>query len=126
MKCVWLPTLVLAFATTASAQTIVVKPNDRGMMMPGAAEQVRVAIGVNMFVPLSDNGDQALKVQEDSRRMVYNIAAHECSILVDLLASECHLESINVNANMQRGQNFGRQGDGLNINGNVNLRIVPK
>jgi glutamine amidotransferase PdxT len=33
-----------------------------------------------------------------------------------MLASECHLESINVN--VQRNQ-FGQQSDGLNVNGNV-------
>jgi hypothetical protein len=121
----WLPVLALALATTASAQTIVVRPNDRPLM-PGAAEQVRVSVGVNLFVPLSDNSDQALKAQEDSRRAIYNLAEHECGILNDVLASDCHLESVNVNVNVQRGQAFGQQKDGLNINGNISFRIVPK
>ena len=119
----WLPVGALVLATTASAQTIVVRPNDRPLM-PGAAEQVRVSVGVNLFVPLSDNSDQALKAQEDSRRAIYNLAEHECGILNDVLASDCHLESVNVN--VQRGQAFGQQKDGLNINGNISFRIVPK
>ena len=49
--------------------------------------------------------------------------AHECAILRDVLASGRRLESINVS--VQRSQ-FGQQKDGLNVNGNVGFRIVPK
>jgi hypothetical protein len=93
-------------------------------MMPAGTDQVRVSVAVNMFVALTDNSEQALKAQEDGRRAIYDLADRECTILRDVLATECHLESINVN--VQRGQNFGQQKDGLNINGNVAFRIVPK
>jgi hypothetical protein len=124
MRFCLLSAFIVAFTVTASAETtIVVKPGDRPMI-PGTAEQVRITVNVNMFVPLGDNSDQA-KAQEDGRRLVYNLAEHECAILREVLASECHLESINVN--VQRNQNFGQQQrDGLNINGNVGFRIVPK
>jgi glutamine amidotransferase PdxT len=56
-------------------------------------------------------------------RTSVTISARECAVLRDALASECHLESINVN--VQRNQ-FGQQRDGLNVNGNVGFRIVPK
>jgi hypothetical protein len=123
-----LPALVAAFATTASAQTIVVRPNDRSMMPP-AAEQIRVSVGVNMFVPApSDNSEQSLKAQEDARRMVYNLAAHECTILRDILASECRLDTININVQrVPANQNFGQaKSEGFNITGNIGFRIVPK
>jgi glutamine amidotransferase PdxT len=113
---------IIAGVLAADAETpIVLNPKDR-VMMPGA-EQVRVSVGVNMFVPLTDGGEQAIKAQEDARRLVYDLAARECAILRDVLASECRLESINVN--VQRNQ-FGQQKDGLNVNGNVGFRIVPK
>ncbi len=119
-----LPALITAFTTAAAAQTIVVKPNERAMM-PAMADQVRIQVGVNMFVPLSDSSDQSIKAQEDARRVVYDLAEHECAVLREVLASECRLDSINVN--IQRNQNFGQpQRDGLNINGNVSFRIVPK
>jgi hypothetical protein len=112
---------IIAGAVAAHAETtIVVNPKDRPTM-PGA-EQVRVSVGINMFVPLTDGSEQA-KAQEDARRVVYDLAARECAILRDVLASECHLESINVN--VQRNQ-FGQQKDGLNVNGNVGFRIAPK
>jgi hypothetical protein len=38
--------------------------------------------------------------------------------------ADCHIESINVN--VQRNQTFGQQKEGLNVNGNVGFRIVPK
>jgi len=115
--------LVIAGAVAASAETtIVLKPNDRPMS-PGA-EQIRVSVGVNVFIPLTEGGDQSAKAQEDARRMVYGLADHECAILREVLASECHLESINVN--VQRNPAFGQQKDGLNVNGNVGFRIVPK
>jgi hypothetical protein len=88
-----------------------------------AAPAETTIVGVNMFVPLTDGGEQAIKAQEDARRLVYDLAARECAILRDVLASECRLESINVN--VQRNQ-FGQQKDGLNVNGNVGFRIVPK
>jgi hypothetical protein len=113
---------VIAGALAVHAETtIVVNPKDRPMMT--GAEQVRVSVGINMFVPVTDGGEQAIKAQEDARRVVYDLAARECAVLRDALASECHLESINVN--VQRNQ-FGQQRDGLNVNGNVGFRIVPK
>jgi hypothetical protein len=113
---------VIAGALAVHAETtIVVNPKDRPMTT--GAEQVWVSVGINMFVPVTDGGEQAIKAQEDARRVVYDLAARECAVLRDALASECHLESINVN--VQRNQ-FGQQRDGLNVNGNVGFRIVPK
>ena len=83
-----------------------------------------MSVGVNVFIPLTEGGDQSAKAQEDARRMVYGLADLECAILREVLASECHLESINVN--VQRNPAFGQQKDGLNVNGNVGFRIVPK
>jgi hypothetical protein len=111
--------------TAASAQTIVVKPAER----PSSPQQIRVSIGVNMFVPAADdNSEQSLKSQEDARRKVYELASHECTLLRDILASDCQLESINVN--LQRvniNPNWNQQQrEGFNVNGNIGLRVAPK
>ena len=121
-----LSALVAVFATAASAQTIVVNP--RQSMAPVSAEQIRITVGVNTFVPApADNGEEALKAQEAGRRMIYELAAHECAILLDVLASECRLESVNVNV-QRSGNRFGNQGapEGFNVNGNIGYRIVPR
>jgi hypothetical protein len=119
--------LVLTVAGTlaASAQTIVVKPAER----PSSPQQVRVSIGVNMFVPAADdNSDELLKSQEDARRKIYDLAAHECTLLRDILASDCQLEAINVN--LQRvniNPNWNQQQrEGFNVNGNIGLRVMAK
>ena len=124
-----LASLAAVFATAASAQTIVVKPNEPRPIGPIVAEQVRVSIAVNMFVAApNDESEQALKAQEDGRRLVYNVAARECDVLRDMLAKDCRLNSVNINVQrVNAGQNFNRpRGDGFNINGNVTFRVVPK
>jgi len=131
MKRLLLPcVLVAAFASAAPAQTIVVKPNEPRPVGPIIAEQVRIAIAVNMFVAApNDDSEQALKAQEDGRRLVYEVAGRECAVLRDTLASDCRLDSININVQRvtaNQNQNFGPKADGFNINGNVTFRIVPK
>ncbi len=119
------PVLIVACTAAASAQTIVVRPADR----PSMPEQVRVTVGVNVFVPAPDDaGDQSLKAQEDARRKVYELAGHECAVLHDVLAGDCSLESVNVN--MQRvgpNQNWNQQRiEGFNLSANIGLRILQK
>jgi hypothetical protein len=125
-----LPLFVSVFATAASAQTIVINPNERSMapISKPAPELLRISVGVNTFVPApSGDGEQAFKAQEGGRRMVYELAAHECAILREVIASECQLESININTQHVTNQNFGQSRvDGYNVNGTINLRIVPK
>jgi hypothetical protein len=124
----FLSAIFVAFSTVASAQTIVINPNRPGMMPPTRIEQVRVSLGINMFVPSpGDDNAQSLKAQEDGRKTVYEAAGHECDILRATIATSCTLDSININ--VQRvfaNQNFGQRGDGYNINGNVTYSIVTK
>lgn len=123
-----LPALVAAFATAASAQTIEIRPNQQPSLAP-AVEQVRLSLGINVFVPApNDDSEQSLKAQEAGRRMIYQLAAHECAVLREVLASECRLESLNVNVQRVPGNQFGGQQkvEGFTVNGNVGFRIVPK
>ncbi len=119
--------LLTAFAIAASAQTIVVNP--RPSIAPVSAEQIRVTVGVNTFVPApADNSEEAVKAQEAARRMIYKLAAHECVMLLDVLASECRIESVNVNVQRAPGNQFAAQqrAEGFNLTGNVVFRIVGK
>jgi hypothetical protein len=121
--------LAAAFATAASAQTIVINPTKSGVLPSPAVQQIRISLGVNMFVPApGDDSAQSLKAQEDGRRMVYQAAAHECDVLRDTIARDCTLESININVqHVPANQNYGQQKvDGYNVNGSINYNIVPK
>ncbi len=129
-----LPALVagaIAAATAAPAQTIVINPDRQGMQPPPvpAAQPIRISLSVNMFVPTpGDDSAQALKAQEDGRKMIYEFAARECDVLRDVLANDCRLESININVqHVPANQNFnGAKVDGYNIGGNISFQILPK
>jgi hypothetical protein len=124
-----LATALAASLATAAAAEIVIRSPGETLVGPVAADQIRITLNLNTFVPgPNDNSDQSQKAQESGRRTVYELAEHECAILRDTIASGCRLESINVN--MQRvapAQNFGQaHPDGFNINATVNLHITPK
>jgi hypothetical protein len=119
---------VVAISTSAaSAQTTIVLKSGERAATP--AEQVRVSVGVNMFVAApNDNSEQTLKAQEGGRRMIYEIAGRECALLREALASECQIESLNINVQHVPGNQMGgaQRVEGFNINGNIGLRIAPK
>ncbi len=85
---------------------------------------VRVTTSVNLFVPgPTGEGEDAQKPRDNARRMVYEMAAHECDLLRDTLAKDCRLESVNVNV----GRQFGvQQPEGYTVNGTMNFQITPK
>jgi hypothetical protein len=124
-----LPAIFLAVATAASAQTIVINPNKTGVLpSTRSAQQVRVSLGVSMFVAApTDDSQISLKAQEDGRKLIYEAAGHECELLRATIASDCHLDSINLNVQrVNANQNFGQRGDGYNINGNMSYSILTK
>jgi phage baseplate assembly protein gpV len=129
MRLFALPVVFAACVTVVSAQTIVVKPSEPRATGPIIAEQVRISVAVNLFIAApADESEAAIKAQEDGRRLVYDVAARECTVLRDVLASDCRLDSVNVNVQRVNGnQNFNQpRTDGFNINGNVTFRIIPK
>ncbi|WP_426441912.1 hypothetical protein [Bradyrhizobium genosp. P] len=93
----------------------------------GASRQegfVRVQSNINLFMPgPTGDGEEAQKLRERARRIVYEMAAHECDILRDVLAKDCRLESINSNIGRQFGQ---QQQEGFNVNGSMSLQITLK
>lgn len=112
---------VAAFATTALAQGVT-----SYVAAPGG--QARVTLSTNRFVPApNDNSNLASKAEEDGRRMIYDLAGHECGILRDTIASDCRIESININIlRLPPNQNPAQRPDGFNVNASIVLRIVPK
>jgi hypothetical protein len=81
--------LVAAFAATAFAE-------DDTSYVAAPDGQAHITLNTNRFVPApSDNSEQASKAEADGRRMIYDLAGHECGILRDTIASECRIQSIN-------------------------------
>jgi hypothetical protein len=120
--------LLAASATMAWAQSLPPESTINVTTVTTPNGQARVTLSTNRFVPApNDNSDQASKAEEDGRRMVYELAGHECAILRDTIASECRIESININMmRLPANQNLAQRPDGFNVNASVVLRIVPK
>ncbi len=94
---------------------------------PNLSEQkgeIRVQVNLGFFVPGVVNGSEAsLKSQEDARSALYRAAAHECEVLKAAIASECRVESLNVNINRNYGQ---PQNEGFTANGSFGYRVMLK
>ena len=87
------------------------------------ANPIRIQVGMNFFLPGSTaENEESWKLRERARRTIYEMAMRECALLLEILASECRLEAINVNVNRQ----FGAQVEGFVTTGNVTLQVTLK
>jgi hypothetical protein len=89
---------------------------------------VRIQTSINFFVTgPTGEGEEAQKLRDRARRIVYEMAARECDLLREILAKDCRMESVNTNINANNGRQFGQQQpDGLTVNGSMNLQITLK
>jgi hypothetical protein len=89
---------------------------------------VRVQDNLSLFLPgPTGEGDEAQKLREKGRRIVYEMAAHECDLLREVLAKDCRVENVNVNLNATGGRQFNQQQqEGINLNGSMSLQIILK
>jgi len=85
---------------------------------------VRIQTSFNFFVP-GPNGEseEAKKSRDNARRAIYEMAAHECDLLREVLAKECRLESVSNNIGRQYAP---QQQDGYNVNGTMSFQIMLK
>jgi|SRR5436190_24149021 hypothetical protein len=111
--------LILTFAASATAQTVGQAPGQR------QESTVRIQNNFNFFVAApSDDSEEAQRLRERARRLVYELAARECTILLEVLAKECRLETVSSSVNRQ--QYNAQQPAGFTINGSMNLVISMK
>jgi hypothetical protein len=112
---------VFTIGAAADAQQITIQNR------PPAPEQkgeIRVQVTMSFFVPGAViNSEASLKAQEDARRSLYQSAGKECDVLRAAIASDCHLESINININRNYGQ---PQNEGFTANGNFSFKATLK
>jgi hypothetical protein len=112
--------LLLASPVIAQ-QRIILEQNGNS---PRQENSVRVQSSINFFVagPTGES-DEAQKLRDRARRIVYEMAGRECDLLREVLAKDCRLESVNTNINRQFGQ---QQQEGFNVSGSMNLQITMK
>jgi hypothetical protein len=121
-------TVTLLLVVPAIAQTgqrISVEQFNGG---PRPENMVRVQNNISFFLAgATGEGDEAQKLREKAQRVVYEMAAHQCDLLRDILAKDCKMESVNVNVNTTGGRQFNQQQqEGLNVNGSMSLQITLK
>jgi predicted dehydrogenase len=109
--------VTLLLAAPAAAQTVGQASGQR------QESPVRIQTTFNFFVPgPSGESEEAQKSRDKARRIVYEMAAHECDLLREVLAKDCRMESVSSNV----GRQFGQQLEGYTINGSVSLQITLK
>jgi hypothetical protein len=113
--------LIVAPVVQAQGQRIILEQSSA----PRQEGFVRVQSNINMFVPgPTGDSEEAQKLRDRARRMIYEMAARECDLLREVIAKDCRLESVNNNLNRQ---NFGsQQPDGYTVNGSMSLQITLK
>lgn len=114
------PALVIALVLSSS-QAFAQMPSAPG-------NEVRVNVTISMSQPLAPNDKSSLaELQTNARKTIYEGAASECKLLLSTIASECALESLNVNSSV-RNQFY--RGDNsimfLTTNSTANFKIHVK
>jgi hypothetical protein len=115
----------LLLAAPATAQT----PGQRIMLeqsgsSPRQESLVRIQSNINFFIAgPTGEGEEAQKLRDKARRIVYEMAAHECDLLREVLAKDCRMESVNDNIGRQFGQ---QQQEGYTVNGSMSFQISLK
>ncbi len=120
MRALVVASLLIDLSGSANAQQSTVSR----AAFPSQQDGVRVHVNINVFVPAPMDDSQAvIKAQEQTRRALYESAGRECEILRATIASDCRLESINVN--MNRYSSPKRQ-EGFNASGGFGYRVTLK
>lgn len=113
--------LVGPVAAQSAGQRIILEQSGA---VPRQEGFVRVQSSVNFFVagPTGDS-EEAQKLRDGARRTVYEMAAHECDLLREVLAKDCRMESVNSNITRQQ---YGQQQEGFSVNGSMSFQITIK
>ena len=120
--------LLVAFLTlaggAASAQQTFSEVQRAAMAQQSATAPVRINVSINIFVPSPGGmGDQAMAEQEKARRQIYQLATRECAVILDTIAVDCKIETVNVNVHRHQGQ---QPVEGFQVGANMNFRVMLK
>jgi hypothetical protein len=110
----------LAAAGPAMAQTFPLRVPEGGS--DGKSIQISVNYGMNLPLKSDDEKSQA-EALESARRTLYGIAAGECKVLLATIATECRMERLNVQSNVQRHNPMMQQ---VHVSANGSYRVTLK
>jgi hypothetical protein len=107
-------------ATAQTGQRITIEQSGSSPRQEGL---VRIQTNINFFVAgPTGEGEEAKKLRDRARRIVYEMAAQECDLLREVIAKDCRMESVNNNISRQ----FGQQQEGYTVNGSMSFQISLK
>jgi hypothetical protein len=91
----------------------------------GRISVLRVQSTLTLFIPSVAQGslDEQKTAGESGRRAIYEMAARECHVLVEVFRADCKLASVNVTAN---AHTRGPGNEGLVVNGTVAYELTSK
>jgi len=124
MQRILLVAFLMLAGGAASAQQTFSEVQRAAMAQQSAATPVRVNVSINIFVLApAGMGDQAMAEQEKARRQIYQLATKECAVILDTIASDCRIETVNVNVHRHQGQ---QPVEGFQVGANMNFRVTLK
>jgi hypothetical protein len=118
---------VREFCAAIIALVVVIAPASAQQYAPnrfsmGAAE---VRVNYSIRVPLKGDDEASQnETMEHGRRMLYEMSAKECELILATIASSCRLEGLNIQANVMRRNRHN--GDALNLSANARFKIELK
>ena len=122
MKPLLAAALAACCCAPASAQLRVAEPAS-----PKQEGVVRVQTSIGFFLAgPTGEGEEAVKLRERARRIVYDVAGRECDIAKEAFAMDCRLESVNSSINLQRTYPGQQQQEGYSVNGSMTLQLTVK
>jgi hypothetical protein len=95
-----------------------------GQLGPRGAQGGEIQVSVNFSVPFQTEERDPMKIiaaQAQFRKTLYELAQRECVGLVETIADECRMVSVNVNSNVQMQMMMTTM-----INANAQYRVVLK
>ncbi len=127
-KSAMLASAILLLVVPAVAQTGQRISVEQFNAAPRQENMARIQNSISFFLAgPTGEGDDAQKLRERAQRAVYEMAAHQCDMLRDVLAKDCRLETVNVNVNANNTRQFNQQQvEGLNVSGSMAFQISLK
>jgi hypothetical protein len=89
-----------------------------------SAQAVNVQIGFSTQMPLANDDEKTLlDAQQSGRRVLYEMASTECTLLMATIAETCRLTNLNVSAQVRQRNNSPTM---LMLNGHARFAITLK
>lgn len=86
--------------------------------------ETKIAVSYSIRVPLKDDSEEAqAEAMQRGRRMLYEMSAKECELILATIATSCRLEDLNVQSSVRRVRS---KEEDLSLSANARFAVVMK